>query len=74
MVKFWCTLINKLYEFHHGNDRHRQEMSLLLCNMELRELLKSSETRNANSALSKAKSVVSPFFGANDFAFAYVRA
>ena len=32
--------------------------------MELRELLKSPETRNAKSALSRAKSVASPFFGA----------
>jgi hypothetical protein len=41
--------------------------------MELRELLKSPETENANTALSKAKALVSPYFGANDLAFAYVR-
>lgn len=27
---------------------------------------------NANNIVAKAKSVVSPFFGAKDFAFAYV--
>lgn len=38
------------------------------------ETPKKSGTRNANTALSKAKAVVSPFFGVNDFAFAYARA
>ncbi len=28
----------------------------------------------ANKVVAKAKAVVSPFFGVNDFAFAYVRA
>jgi len=41
--------------------------------VELWELLKSPESINAKNIVAQAKSVVSPYFGVNDFAFAYVR-
>jgi len=45
-----------------------------MCAIELEKLLKSFQSINAKNIVAKAKSVVSPYFGVNDFAFAYVRA
>jgi hypothetical protein len=42
--------------------------------IELQKLLKSLESISAKNTFAMAKSVVSPYFGVNDFAFAYVRA
>ena len=47
--------------------------SLTMRAVELWELFKSPERINAKNILAQAKSVVSPYFGVNDFAFAYVR-
>ena len=44
----------------------------LMCREETGELSKSSHTITAKQVVAKAKSVVSPYFGAKDFAFAYV--
>ena len=41
--------------------------------VELEKLLKSFQRINAKNILAQAKSVVSPYYGVNDFAFAYVR-
>jgi hypothetical protein len=41
--------------------------------VELEKLLKSFQSISAKNTLAMAKSVVSPYFGVNDFAFAYVR-
>ena len=46
---------------------------MTMCAVELEKLLKSFQRINAKNILAKAKAVVSPYFGANDFAFAYVR-
>ena len=42
-----------------------------MCIVELRHLFKMTEMLNATSAITKAKSTLSPYFGANSFAFAY---
>ena len=41
--------------------------------IELQKLFKSLESINAKNIVAQAKAVVSPYFGVNDFAFAYVR-
>ena len=43
-------------------------------NGEHRYLLNLTEIVTAQSTVAKAKSIVSPFFGVNDFAFAYAKA
>jgi hypothetical protein len=40
----------------------------------VRLLNRTGKNSNANNLVAKAKSVVSPYFGANDFAFAYAKA
>lgn len=44
-----------------------------MCAVELQKLFKSLESISAKNTVAKAKAVVSPYFGANEFAFAYVR-
>lgn len=56
-----------------GDDRFRQISYLTMRAIELWKLLKSPESISAKNTLAKAKSVLSPYFGVNDFAFAYVR-
>lgn len=56
-----------------GDERFRQVRTLTMRAVELQKLFKSLESINAKNIVAQAKSVVSPYFGANDFAFAYVR-
>lgn len=55
----------------NGDERPRHLRYSIMCIVELRHLFKMTEMLNAKSAITKAKSTVSPYFGANSFAFAY---
>lgn len=58
-----------------GDDRPRQEDTSYMREMEhSNSLLNPLEKIIANNFVAMAKKLVSPYFGANDFAFAYANA
>jgi len=54
-----------------GGDRSRQKAHCLDAEQSSKNSQKAWKLLSANNLVAKAKSVVSPYFGANQFAFAY---
>ncbi len=58
----------------NGDDRPRQGIIFAMCTSRANDLVKSLERLNAKNLVAKAKGILSPFYGMNDFAPAFALA
>jgi len=70
MIHTSCSILHVL----RGDDRHRHMIYFFLRIVELQYFLKLLEQLSAKTLISKAKSIVSPYFGERELAFAYASA
>ncbi len=70
MIDTSCSILHCL----EGDDRHRHTVTFFLRIVELQYFLKLLEQLSAKTLISKAKSIVSPYFGGHELAFAYASA
>ena len=68
-----CDLLFVIWDFSNGGVSFDTRTTPYV-QAELSQLLKLRENLSADSIVARAKSIVSPYFTANDFVFAYARA
>ena len=74
MAGLFYQLQTTNYKLNYGDDRPRQGIIFAMCKSRANDLVKSLELLNAKNLVAKAKGIVSPYFGINDFAPVYALA